>query len=334
MRILVIDLLNIGDLLFASPALRSLREAFPEAKMDMLVKHAVVDTVRHNPNLDTVIGMDINGYHKSPAHFWELIRSLRAERYDKVINLHDSARSTLIATLCGANERLGFPSRRFGRLFHHPLKHRGDVHRVDSYLQALNELGIVTPGPHQMEMMVDEDSAKCAERKWQDAGLGDRALVIGLNPGARVPMRQWPPVKWAALADKLNASGLGTVVFGGPGETAIGEEIASTAHSDPIVFTGILSLLELACMTGKCAVFVSTDTGPLHIAVSQRTPVVALFNPANPAITGPYSIPHVIVMSNVDCPGCRGGSPESHICLASVTVDEVHDGVLRMLGPR
>jgi len=332
-KIFVIDLLNIGDVLFTTPALRSLRKAYPNADITMLVNQRFIDVVKHNPNLDCVIGIDKNGYHRSPRHFLELVSEIRQLHCDMAINLHGDARSSLITLLSGAEQKCGLVSRGFEKLYHRPVMQRVDIHRVDSYLEILSALGIEPHEDRRMEMHTDEASGYGAARMWTDAGLDGCGQVIGLNPGASVLIKQWPGVRWTELIQQLHDVGYRTAMFGGPRDVDTVRQIISSVGNPPVVFTGRLDLLELAALTGKCAVFVSTDTGPMHIAVTQQTPVVALFGPTNPLEFGPYMTSNIVCRASGHCTGCRRGARDAHLhsCLSSISAADVVSAVTRLL---
>lgn len=327
LKILVIDLLNIGDVLLATPALRVLRRAYPQAEIDILVKMQVRDIVLHNPNLSSVIGMDIKGRHRSPRHFIELVRDIRRRQYDQLINLHASARTMLLAALSGAKAKRGLASRGYEWLLHQSVEQRVDIHRAESYLQVLRDLGIPEHEHEGLEMWVDKESRLRAKEMWSEAELDSKKTIIGLNPGASVPIKQWTVNGWVELADLLTNDGMQPVFFGGPGDVALVDEIISRMHARPVSLAGKTTLLDLAALIRACEVFVSTDSGPMHIAASQKTPIAALFGPTSPAQFGPYFVPHVICRSEAPCVGCRGGPAKSHTCLAGVSATEVHNKV-------
>lgn len=330
----MVDLLNIGDLLFTTPALRALRQAYLYAHIDMLVNEHISETVRYNPNLDHVIGIDKNGYHNSPHHFLELVGSIRRVRYDLVINLHGCARSSLIALLSGARRRVGLVSRRFDWTYHQAVIQRLDMHRADSHLEILRELGLCAEPPTdesvRLEMHSDPESVRRAVRLWEEQGLCGET-VVGLSPGASVAVKRWRPEGWAELANLLDQQGLTPAFFGGKKETRLVDEILSMTDASYVSFTGKLTLCELAAMVAKCAVFVSCDSGPLHVAVSQGVPVVGLYGPTKPLHFGPYHVPHVICSAKERCERCRTGRGDEHTCLTQVPVSAVFDGVKQLL---
>lgn len=333
MRILIIDLLNIGDLLFISPALRCLRAAYPKAQIDALVTMQFQEVLSDNPNIDRIIGMDKFGYHKSARHFLELTNELRASGYDMAIDFHGCSKSMLLALMSGAKRRVGMAADSCRIFYHQPVKQLTSVHRVESYLDMIRKLNIPAVDCGGMEMHISAQSQESADKKWDEAGISTDSPVIGLNPGARVQQRQWPAVKWIELTDMLYASGLKCVLFGGPGDVDIATEISTNTKRPLSVFAGKLTLQELAAMIAKCAVFVTGDTGPMHIAAAYKIPTVALFGPADPNITGPYKVRNIVCKSDDPCPGCLQHSTDArlHTCMNSINAEEVTDSIKTLL---
>jgi heptosyltransferase II len=329
LKILVIDLLNMGDLLFTTPALRVLRSAYPEASIDMLATTQFRDTLLLNPHLNEVIGFDKSGYHRSARHFLALVAQLRSSRYDLLISFHASAKTALIAALCGARQKWGLVSGTFEKVFDRPVRQRTDIHRVDSYLQVLYDLGIPESGHQGMEMWIGTAADQRVSELWQEEGL-TAAPAVGLMPGASVPMKRWPTQRFAELADRLGDNGMRPVIFGGAGETEMASEIASKTQCTVADFTSRLSVMELAAAARRCSVFVSGDTGPLHVAVSQKVPVVALFGPTRPEEFGPYQVPSVVCKAEGTCLACEAGAVDQHTCLAAIEAETVFEGVRKL----
>lgn len=331
MKILVISLLNIGDVLFTTPALRSLRSAYPDAQIDMMVNTRSAETVALNPNLTRLIVIDKSGHHKTVRGFLELIRDLRHERYDVVINLHGCARTSLVTTLCGARQRWGLVSRGFDRLYHKPVHQRTDIHRVDSHLRILSDLGISTLPDLSMEMRFDDASRDSAQAKMSDAGVSDADVCVGLNPAASVPLKQWRDEGWAELANLLGRQGYRAILFGGPEDVQTAGRIARMAKSKPVVLAGKLTLQELAAAVNRCSAFVSVDSGPLHVAASQGVRVVGLYGPTDPTEFGPYRVPRVVLSNTEQCASCRFGLESDHTCITSIQPGDVFAAVQMLL---
>ncbi|NLW45719.1 MAG: glycosyltransferase family 9 protein [Firmicutes bacterium] len=295
MKILVINLMPaIGELLFVTPAFKVIRQAFPEATIDVLIAEDVRQLCLYNRNLDKIISFDKKrGQAGIIAHF-KLIREIRKYRYDLVINLNPSERASLIAALSRGKKICGFATKSFKLFFNPYLVKDRSIHSADCYLKALREIGIPNIGDNKLEMEYDRQSQAIADRIWLENNFQNQTIV-GVHPGANWPSKRWKPEYLAKLSDMLQQDGIKMVFFGGPSDIEIVEKVASLTKIQPVILTGKLNLLELAAVIKKCSVFLSGDSGPMHIAVSQQVPVVALFGPTRPARYGPYHSPHIVI---------------------------------------
>ncbi len=332
MKILILDLLNMGDLVMVTPSIRVLRAGYPNATIDMLATAHYLDTVRCNPNLDNAMPFEKGGRHQKPMDFLKLALSLRRNRYDLLLSFHESARTGLLSMLIGARQRWGLVSKGYERLYSRPLHLRSGMHRVDSYLSMMEDLGFPRPQNPRMELHTDQQSEDRVRDMWREAGLENGAPVIGLAPGALVPWKEWPPEHFADLAVFLKGRGFSPVLFGGKKELGLAELIRSRAGENTVVdFVGKLSVMELAVAARRCAAFAVGDTGPLHVAASQGTPIAALFGPSDPVTFHPYGTRYVMLKSSEPCAGCQEQRTDAHTCLSVIQVQAVADAVLSLV---
>jgi heptosyltransferase-2 len=319
----------IGDLLFVTPTLRALRTTFPEAQLDVLVNRDAADMVRYNPLLDQVITVDKKGPEFRLLGFMGLLRKIRRARYDLVFILQSTERISILAALSGGRKIYGYAHPGFERFFTRTQPFLDDIPRADNHLQVLELHGVTVNRGQGLELWIDDASRRQAEARWQAAGLAG-ATVVGLNPGASWAEKAWPAERFAELADRLRARGFTPVIFGGAIDLPTTEQILAHTSAQPVVFTGQLTLLELAAMFERCAVVVSADSGPLHIAVARHVPVVGIYGPTTPVVFGPYRA-RAIVLESPECclhhhDACR------HWCINAITTDEVMQAVLTLLG--
>jgi len=329
MKILVVNFLYIGDLLFATPFLRALHECYPEAQLDVLIDRPYRELMAYHPLLSDIIAVEkkqLNGLRQ----LLPLIMDIRRRRYDMVINLHESEVPTIITICSGAPQRHGIGVRFFKRFFTSFSKERTDVHQVQAYLDVLRDMGQEPLANHGLELHVDEASQRAADSIWQQAGLLDCPRVIGINTGGSWPSKRWTVEGFAAFADLLQQEGYRPVFFGGTADIPMVEAICALMSTPPVLFTGKLTLLELAALCGKCAAFVSGDSGPLHVAVSQQVPAVAIFGPSDPVRYAPFG-PHRLVRANEPCLACRQHECAHHRCMRNVSPEQVYAALLDLL---
>jgi heptosyltransferase II len=336
-KILIINLMYIGDLLFATPLLHSLRQRYPEAYISLLIDQKYADVVRFNPNISELICIDKKGYHGKLRNFIRLIGELRQKKYDLVINLHRNERSSALAAFSGGKKIAGFSKPGFSLLFDQVIEERKNIHQVAAYLEVLKALDIPV-ADCGLEMGVDEKSTLQAQKIWDQSFPQQEKNypVIGLNTGGSWPTKRWTVDGFAQLADQLLGKGYGVCFFGGPMDQqdvdAILQKMQRVASSRFAVFTGKTTLLEMASLVKKCAVVVTGDSGPMHIAVSQQVPVIALFGPSDPVRYAPYRQQEAVILSARDCLCCGLHECQGHECMKEISVDEVLKKINEKLG--
>lgn len=128
-------------------------------------------------------------------------------------------------------------------------------------------------------------------------GIEADTPLIGFNIGSAVEQKRWPPKRFAAVADYFALQGYTCVFFGGPTDVDMVHEAVSLMESQALVGTGKFSIGELAAAVGRCKLFITNDSGPMHVAVARKVPVVALYGPSNPKFYGPYTDKAVVLES-------------------------------------
>lgn len=327
-NILIIKPGAIGDLLQLTPVIRALRAAYPDAGISLVVgTPATAELFRHNPQRVEPIVFDRKGEHRSFRSLLRLWQRLRRDQYDLVINFQRSTIKTwLLATAA-------FPCR---VLVYHKVRNR-TVHVVANYLETIAPLGITTED-FRLTFDPGADARAFAETVLPAHGPRDKPPVA-LNPGASHPVNRWGTARFAELADLLaERLSVRVVIVGGKDDVSLAEEIAAQARSKPLVMAGKATLLQLGALLEQCAVLVSGDTGPLHLATAVGTRVVALFGAADPARTGPVGSGHrVLQAEDVACVPCRSRTCANSVyreCMEKISVQQVFDAVAEIVQGR
>ena len=330
--------MHIGDLLLVTPVLRTLRTNFPEAHIALLADAKLADLVRLNQNIDELITIDKKGYHDKLFNYIQFIREIRQNKFDLVINLHKNERASFIAALSGAKKIVGYSTLGPGLLFDQVIENRKrSKHQVHAHFDVLKEtLGITTIDDRGIEMWLDEAAEASTATIWSQAFPGPKSRpVIGLNIGASWPTKRWPKEYFADLADQLIDHGFAIAYFGGPMDVEFVEQAISLMkhkdHPQVVKLTGKVTLMELAAMLKKCRVFVTNDSGPMHIATAMRVPLVSMFGASPVQGFWPYNDISVVLKSPLPCHpcykhSCKLGGLE---CMYAISVDEVLGAVLR-----
>jgi predicted lipopolysaccharide heptosyltransferase III len=333
-NILVIKLRHIGDVLLATPVFRTLRQAYPDAKLTALLNRGTEDVLRHHPDLNEIFVAEKG----APAAQFQFLLNLRRKRYDCVVDLTDGDRSAFMSLATGAATRVGFNAehRWRGLLYTHVAKPSPeDAHRIEYDLATLRTLGLA-PRTSRPALYISPDEELAAKRALDEAFGNDKrsSRLIVMQPGARYSLKVWPPERFAELADRLSRAVPCRILLGGDArERDVAEAVQERTRCRPTVVAGRFSLLEFGAVLKQCDLFIGNDGGAMHIAAAVGTPVVALFGPTYPQRWGPRGSPSEIVYKGLDCracyhPVCIRGEEN---CMRLISVDEVFDRCMRLL---
>lgn len=328
MNILLIKPGAIGDLLQLSPVARALRKKIAQAHITLLVgNEASIDLFRHNPSVDEILVYDKRKAHRSWRTFLNLWQEMRRRRFALVVNFQRSNPKTwLLATAA-------FPAR---VLVYHKARRR-TVHAVENHLEAVAPLGIDPRGAdHRLELFLGDEEERWADSLTAGEGLVGRPLVA-LNLGASHPVNRWPVGYFAALAERLHTElGCGVLLVGGPQDRELADAVKTNIATPLVDLVGRTTLLQLGAVLSRCAVVVSGDTGPMHLATAVGTRVIALFGASDPSRTGPVGEGHrVLQAAGVECVPCRKRTCKHAIpleCMERISVQDVFSAVSDVLG--
>jgi lipopolysaccharide heptosyltransferase I len=341
--ILIIKMSAIGDVVHTLPFLEILRENFPKARIDWLMEEEASQIIEGHPALDRVIVSRRKQWQRGilkggtcrrvMREAWEFLKEVRARRYDLVIDLQGLFRSGLLTGISRGRRKIGMTGAREGAwifLNERPVPVDHDEHAIDRYLRMARYLECRT-GPCKAIIPVFESDRERVRGLLGRELREDRPLVA-LNPVARWETKLWLPDRFAVLADRLARELSCTVAFTGSAhdrETI--ELISGMMESRPLNLAGRTGLKELAFLYSLCALLVTTDTGPMHIAAAMGCPVVALFGPTAPWRTGPYGNEHRIVRVEMDCSPCLRKRCDEPACMQQITVEMVLDAARKIL---
>ncbi len=342
-KILVRSTNWIGDAVMTTPAVRTIRENFPESEITMLVHPWVSDVFRYSPRVDRLLLYDKKGRHKGIQGMLQLAGELRRETFDCVILLQNAFEAALITLAAGIPVRGGYTTDGRGLLLTHGVQKINELnkkHEVNYYQRIMLGLGFKT-APNELELFIPGDQVENARRRLE--ALTGKAKgsfpLIGFNPGAAFgPAKRWPADKFAELAVLLSSqTDARILLFGSPADKETAAAIirgAGAASSRIIDLTGATTLIEAMALIGECDVFVTNDSGPMHVAAALRTPLVAIFGSTDHIATGPFSDNAMVIRKPLACSPCKKSQcPEKHFrCMKLITADEVAAAVFGQLG--
>jgi heptosyltransferase-2 len=327
----------IGDAIMTTPAVRTIRQNFPDAEITLLALPWVADVFAAGPRVDRIFLYEKNGRHQGLAGKLRLASELRRENFDAAILLQNAFEAALITTLAGIPARGGYTTDGRGLLLTHGVKKARDIdtrHQVHYYQEMVAGLGL-TPGPDALELFLDAAAVRTVDRAMEEQGRGQ---LVGLNPGAAYgPAKRWPAEKFARLArmveDQTRAD---VVIFGTDADREAAEAItAAMEHPGRVLdLTGKTDLATAMAWIDRCNVFVTNDSGLMHVAAALKTPLVVIFGSTDHIATGPFSDNALVVRHPLDCSPCKKTHcPEGHFrCMESIEADEVFVAVGTFLG--
>jgi lipopolysaccharide heptosyltransferase II len=337
---------------FTTPAIGALRRHFPSAQLSYVVEPAALPVVEHHPDLDEVIVAERpHGQLARLRYDLALARRLRAARFDLVIDFHGGPRSALLTRATGAPTRIGYnlPGRAWCYTTRAPWS-RSLVPPRHSVLNqwdliALAGVEPVTPITDPVRMVVDPDTASRVSARLEQAGIVASAGVIVVHVSAGNPFRRWPAASFVTVVAKLakEDSSRRIIITSGPSDEPAAAAVAAEARqqagdaADAIVRCGEFDLAELRALVDRAALYIGGDSGPMHIAATSSTPIVALFGPTLPERSMPWRDPAIgsvaVDAGPLPCRPChqRHCVPGDFRCLTRISAEQVLEAARGLL---
>jgi ADP-heptose:LPS heptosyltransferase len=279
----------MGDVIHGLPVLCALRKAIPDAYLAWVVEGRTGDLVEGHPALDELIRVP-RRWLASPRETWRLRRRLRASQFDTTIDLQCLTKSAIAAWLSGAPRRIGKSGpggRELSTWFHNDLIEPSGEHVIEQYLSMLASMGI-SPCDARFDLPERSNDARMVESFLGTNRLPGRQFAI-LNPGAGWPSKIWPAERYGAIAQHLaRVHGMRSVaVWGGTDELRLAKTIVATSNCHAVLAPPT-SMTELGSLCRRAALFVGSDTGPMHLAVAVGTPTISMHGPSRAEWCGAY----------------------------------------------
>jgi len=320
-RILVIKLRAIGDVLLSTPVVQNLRDRFPLAQLDFLTDKFAAEVIVGNPWVSHVLTFD-----RKVDSGAGVIRQVREQHYDLIIDLFSNPRSAIVTGLSGARYRAGFPFRWRKYAYNIIIQPRaGNIHNIEFNLDALRRLDI--PVTHFQPYFPLDKKAKEFAGEWFRAENLDGQTVVGLNPSGGWYTKRWGLEHYARLGDLIAERHRASIILlWGPGEEddvrIIEGGMKTPSHRIPKT-----TLSQLGAIIQQCTFVVSNDSGPMHIAAALEVPTLGIFGPTNPRQQGPFGEMHRWIRNEeLDCLECSlTKCPIGNVCMTQLEVDRVMD---------
>lgn len=338
MRILISRTDRIGDVTISTPAIRAVREKYPDSFISVCVSKSAYPLVKNNPFIDDVIILDKKGKHKGIFGAILFIFEILFKRFDTVFVLHPSTRVHLTYFLAGIKNRIGFDTK-WGGLLTKKVPHtkqKGEKHEMEYTFDVLRAAGI-EPSNKKLEIYLSNSILDESELFLAKYGLLKNEKFIMLHPGSSCPSKRWPVKYFSQLSDAIaEKHNIKIVVVGDENCVSLGQYIKEHTRHKIVDLTGKTDLELLSAIIKRAILFVSNDSGPVHIAVSLGVPVISIFGRNDKGLSpkrwGPLGPNDIVFHKEVGCSVCLAHNCRMEFkCLRSIQVDEVLSGVSNLL---
>jgi heptosyltransferase II len=320
----------VGDAVMTLPALRALRRALPDARITLLAKPWVSAVFEREGICDRILLYELG--RPRVAGLRKMAAELRVQHFDAALLLQNAFEAALIARWAGIPLRAGYARDGRSALLTHAVSVPGrfeiPAHECYYYLELLRRLGIIDELPQVSEIVLDHPPAPGPSRQRLAAfGLSveDGAKIVGINAGAAFgTAKRWPAERFASVGCELARQGAHVVLFGSPAERPLAEALEREIGPRAFSTAGRTSLADFLDVIAGCDLFLTNDTGTMHLAAAARVPVVAVFGPTDDVATPPLGPAVRIVKHPVECSPCKlRHCPIDHRCMLGVTVEQV-----------
>jgi len=345
-RILVIRFSSLGDIILTTPLLDTLKQNYRNSEIFFLTKQKYQGLFESDPRIDSVIYFEPEGKDKGFSGFFRLIKRLNLERYDLIVDLHSNLRSFFVRHLVKAKRKIRYHKRLIPRLLMVYLKKWKvkSVSTVDCYLEALKKIGIKfyckIPG-----LYTKNEDKLWAENLLREVGAKEEEILIGIAPGAKWETKRWDKDKFSLMAKSLSrdfAVHTGSVrtkilLVGDKKDQKMIEHIKEYAGEDKTIQAVNLPLNNLMALVERCELFISNDSGPMHLASALGVPTIGIFGPTSPSLGfAPSGLNDKIFWAGVECSPCslhgeKGCVKESRFCMDKIMPEEVIEEVKKMI---
>ena len=324
----------VGDAVMSLPAIASVCGGVPGAEVAILVKPWVAELYSGYPGVQRIILYQSPGVHDGIRGRWKLARELKKERFDLALHLPNSFDSALVSFLAGIPRRVGYNTDGRGILLTHKLSVDGKVkrgHQVEYYLHLIRSLGLQA-AEGVPALQIPEDRIPEAESILKSAGGGEGPYV-GMSPGAQYgSAKEWFPERFGELGRRISRElGGRCLLLGSAGDRAAATRIGEIAGAGAVDLTGRTTLAQAMTIMARCRVFVTNDSGLMHVAAALGVPLVAIFGSTDPSRTGPLGRHSRVIYKSIPCAPClKTQCPQNRECMEAISVEEVFEEVRQL----
>jgi heptosyltransferase-2 len=317
----------IGDVVMATPILADLRKRFPTASITAMCRRPLSQLLEKESSIDELFSFSrpSNGFARRQAER-DIIEKLRKGGYDAGILLTNSFSSAWWFWQGKVKRRIGFSGHWRRLLLTDPIPPvpKGEAHLVEVYKRLLIPLGL-SPSHSTPHLSISSEERNQAQALLRQRGFQKGAPLIGIHAGAAYGSAKcWPPERFQALAHLLLKEGAKLLFVGDEATSPLVKTICQGLPEGAMNLAGGTTLRELVALIHECSVFVTNDSGPMHIAAALDVPVVALFGSTDEKSTGPYGQSEGVIRKQVSCSPCfKRVCPIDFRCMREISPEEV-----------
>ncbi len=332
----------IGDAVMCLPALRELRRVLPQAELVLVARPWVSEVFPLDELRCRLIAYNTRDQHKGIIGRWRMAAHLRQEGFSAAILFQNALDAAVLAALSGIPIRAGYARQGRGPLLTHPVAvpRSGEIpaHEAHYYLELLRRLGLISQFPEVRQILLPSTGpSRAAARERIEKLLGQETslpagwksksgLLVGISPGAAFgTAKRWPAERFAELARRLNEQwGAISIFFGSPAESPLVESLLPKAGKAALSLAGKTSLDEFIRLVQGCDLYVTNDTGTMHVVAALGVPTLAIFGPTDEQGTRPLGPRVELLAGSAYCRPCKlRHCPIDHRCMTSISVEDV-----------
>lgn len=298
----------IGDAVMALPALEALKTLYKNSDITVLAKGRTVPVFQNNPHISEIIEYDDKQRHSGISGRIKLGGEIKRRGFDTAVLFQNAFDAAFLSFISGIPKRVGYARDFRSKLLTNAIPVTDEIKRVHQafyYLHIVKTLGGVVPEKPLPRIYISP-----AERSWVEEFVSDnglkRAFLIGAAPGASYgPAKRWPPEKFAEAITILCAGRGGfPLIFGGPEDKEACTEVSKRLKMRHLDLSGKVYLRQFMALVARLNLFITNDSGPMHVGSALSTPTVAIFGSTDATLTGPLGPFAKVLKREIECSPC------------------------------
>lgn len=306
-RVFIMKFPHIGDTVLLTPTLKALKRAYPNAYISMASWKANEFILRNNPYIDELVPFHSLNQLMNPFKLLRLVKLLQKKQFDTFLDFGQFAQITpILAYLAGIKNRIGLAPLGHPRekALTKPVDYVMAKHEVECFLDIVRGLTGESMSASSPKLFLSEECKDFAQAFMYEKGVSRKDLVIGIHPGAQWPAKRWNIEKFSQLTNEISKRyGAKIVLFAGPKEEFLVHKF--DVNSPEIIMATGYSQEKTAAILEKIDLFITNDSGFMHVAAALETPVIAIFGPSDPVKWGPYGKQHIVIREDISCSPCN-----------------------------